>query len=58
VLPLSRAAMAAGADGLMIEVHPNPQEAVSDGEQSLNLAEFAVLMKEMKRLAPVLGRKM
>ncbi|NLW56047.1 MAG: 3-deoxy-7-phosphoheptulonate synthase [Firmicutes bacterium] len=51
VLPLSRAALAAGADGLMIEVHPNPERALSDGPQSLTFGEFAQLTKD---LAPIL----
>ena len=51
VLPLSRAALAAGADGLMIEVHPNPERALSDGSQSLTFGEFAQLTKD---LAPIL----
>jgi 3-deoxy-7-phosphoheptulonate synthase len=41
---LSRAALAAGADGLLLEVHPHPENALSDGAQSLNIAEFAKLM--------------
>jgi 3-deoxy-7-phosphoheptulonate synthase len=47
VPPMSRAALAAGADGLMIEVHPCPERALSDGPQSLDLAGFAELMKEL-----------
>lgn len=42
---VSRAALAAGADGLLLEVHPNPENALSDGAQSLNIAEFAKLMR-------------
>src|SRR6202166_3354047 len=50
VIPaMSRTAIAAGADGLMIEVHPCPERALSDGPQSLDLAAFASLMKEMER---------
>jgi 3-deoxy-7-phosphoheptulonate synthase len=48
VLPMSRAAVAAGADGLMIEVHPHPADAFSDGEQSLTPDMFAQLMNEVK----------
>jgi 3-deoxy-7-phosphoheptulonate synthase len=48
VAPLSRAAVAVGADGLMVEVHPNPEKAFSDGPQSLRLLEFAKLMEELK----------
>jgi len=52
VIPaMSRAAIAAGADGLMIEVHPNPERALSDGPQSLDLAAFAALMRDMDRPA-------
>jgi 3-deoxy-7-phosphoheptulonate synthase len=47
VPPMSKAALAAGADGLMIEVHPCPERALSDGPQSLDLAGFAELMKEL-----------
>jgi len=53
---MSRAALAAGADGLMIEVHPNPQEAMSDGPQSLNPEQFKSLMKELKGVALSVGR--
>ena len=56
VAPMAMAAMAAGADGLLIEVHPNPDEALSDGPQSLTPAMFAALMTELGRLGPVLGR--
>jgi 3-deoxy-7-phosphoheptulonate synthase len=47
VSPMSKAAIAAGADGLMIEVHPCPERALSDGAQSLDLPGFAELMKEL-----------
>ncbi|MBN1994830.1 MAG: 3-deoxy-7-phosphoheptulonate synthase [Anaerolineae bacterium] len=52
----SKAAVAAGADGLIIEVHPNPAEALSDGEQSLKPHRFAELMAEVKRVAEAVGR--
>jgi 3-deoxy-7-phosphoheptulonate synthase len=52
----SKAAVAAGADGLLIEVHPNPAEAVSDGEQSLKPRRFVELMAEVKRVAEAVGR--
>ena len=58
VRPLSLAALAAGADGLMIEVHPNPEEALSDGPQSLRPEGFATLMEELRRLAAFLGREL
>ncbi|CEK34250.1 MAG: 3-deoxy-7-phosphoheptulonate synthase [Paraclostridium sordellii] len=50
VKPMSIASLAAGADGLMIEVHPNPSEALSDGPQSLNFDEFEDLMNSIKGL--------
>ncbi len=53
----SKAALAAGADGLIIEVHPNPEKAFSDGEQSLDLESFEKLMKELYELAKVVGKK-
>ena len=56
VAPLSRAALAVGADGLMIEVHCNPQAALCDGEESLTPPEFQELMRELAALAPHFGR--
>jgi 3-deoxy-7-phosphoheptulonate synthase len=56
VLPLSRAAIAVGADGLMIEVHHNPEEALSDGNQSIQPLQFEQLMREIGPIACVLGR--
>ena len=53
----SRAAVAAGADGLIIEVHPNPEEAMSDGEQSLYPENFAKLMLEAGKVAKAIGRE-
>lgn len=58
VAPLSRAALAAGADGLMIEVHPNPSRAVSDGPQSLKPDKFAAVMAELRQLIPTMGKEM
>jgi 3-deoxy-7-phosphoheptulonate synthase len=58
VAPMSKAAIAAGADGLMIEVHTNPEEAFSDGEQSLKPAKFKTLMRELKAVAKAVGRTM
>ncbi len=58
VMPMSRAAVAAGADGLMIEVHPNPQCALSDGPQSLNFKAFDKLMDETQKIAAILGREL
>lgn len=57
VLPLSRAAVAAGADGLLIEVHPDPESALSDGPQSLNFSEFETLMNEIKPIAAAIRRE-
>jgi 3-deoxy-7-phosphoheptulonate synthase len=54
---MSRAAVAAGADGLMIEVHPKPEEAMSDGSQSLKPDTFQTLMQELKAIAAAVGRK-
>lgn len=54
---ISKAAIAAGADGLLIEVHPRPEEALSDGAQSLVPERFAKLMEELKVLAKALGRE-
>ncbi len=56
IIPMSRAAIAAGADGLMVEVHTNPSEAFSDGEQSLTPDAFRQLMKEVKAVAQAVGR--
>ena len=56
VEPLSRAAVAAGADGLLIEVHPHPEEALSDGAQSLKPSRFAQLMEGLRPVAEAVGR--
>jgi len=56
VIPMARAAIAAGADGLLIEVHNNPEKALSDGAQSLYPEQFDKLMGELRIIAPVLGR--
>jgi 3-deoxy-7-phosphoheptulonate synthase len=56
VLPMALAAVAAGADGLMIEVHPRPEEALSDGPQSLRPAEFSRLMDAVRGIARAVGR--
>jgi 3-deoxy-7-phosphoheptulonate synthase len=58
VLPLSYAAVAAGADGLLVEVHPDPSSAWSDGEQTLDFQEFAWLMKSLRPFAEAAGRTM
>ncbi len=57
VVPIARAAVAAGADGIMVEVHDNPEEAKSDGEQSLYPAGFAAMMKELQAVAKAVGRE-
>ncbi len=56
VIPMARAAVAAGADGLLIEVHPTPERALSDGVQSLDPAQFATLMREARVIAEAIGR--
>ncbi len=57
VIPMARAAVAAGADGIMIEVHPNPEQALSDGAQTLYPEQFAQLMREVRVIADVIGRR-
>ena len=58
VTPMAVAAIAAGADGLIVEVHPNPEKAMSDGYQSLTPAALRELMAECRKVAQALGRKM
>jgi 3-deoxy-7-phosphoheptulonate synthase len=53
---MAKAAMAAGCDGLLIEVHPNPDKAFSDGAQSLYPEQFAKLMDDLRVLGPAVGR--
>lgn len=53
----SKAAIAAGADGLMIEVHPDPPKSYSDGEQSIDIPTFEKLMKELAEIANLIGKK-
>ena len=57
VTPMARAAVAAGADGLMVEVHPRPDKALSDGAQSLTPEQFQEMMKQCKAIAEVIGRR-
>jgi len=57
VTPLARAAVAAGADGLLIEVHPHPERALSDGQQSLRPHRFAAMVAQVRALAQALGRE-
>ena len=56
VIPAARAALAAGADGLLVEIHPNPKEALSDGAQSLNLKQTRDLVVQASRLAKAMHR--
>jgi 3-deoxy-7-phosphoheptulonate synthase len=58
VIPMARAAVAAGADGIMVEVHPNPDQALSDGAQTLFPDQFAQLMREIRVIAEVVGRRL
>jgi 3-deoxy-7-phosphoheptulonate synthase len=58
VIPLARAALAAGADGLLVEVHPMPATALSDGAQSLTIDAFAGMMRELAAIALAMGRRM
>ncbi|MCM8784286.1 MAG: 3-deoxy-7-phosphoheptulonate synthase [Candidatus Omnitrophica bacterium] len=58
VLPLSLSAVAAGCDGLIVEVHPNPEEALSDGIQQLLPEKFAELMESLKKVAKAVGREL
>lgn len=56
IKPLSLAAIAAGADGLLIEVHPQPEKALSDGHQSLNCQDFLNLVTDVKKLLPLFNK--
>jgi len=58
VAPMARAAMAAGADGIMIEMHPHPMEALSDGSQALTPNQFGALAEDLRSLAGCLGIRM
>jgi 3-deoxy-7-phosphoheptulonate synthase len=57
VIPMARAAVAAGADGLLVEVHPSPDRALSDGAQSLYPEQFERMMKETRLIAEAIGRR-
>lgn len=57
VLPAARAALAAGADGLLVEVHPDPARALSDADQALPLADLPAFVADLRRLAAALGRE-
>ena len=58
VAPMARAAVAAGADGIVVEVHPDPFRALSDGDQSLHLPEFRRLAEELRPVAEAVGRRL
>lgn len=58
IKPIARAAIAAGADGIMIEVHQQPDLALSDGQQSLNPEQFAVLVKDVAKIAMIQDKKL
>jgi len=58
VTPVARAALAVGADGIMVEVHPNPDYALSDGKQSLNYEHYQQMISELQLMTPLLGRKL
>ncbi|MEK7664569.1 MAG: 3-deoxy-7-phosphoheptulonate synthase [Patescibacteria group bacterium] len=53
----AKMAVVGGADGLIVEIHPNPKKAMSDGAQSLTFSDFSLLMEELKKIAEVVGRK-
>ena len=56
VLPMANAAVAAGADGLLVEVHPDPDHAVSDGAQTLRPEQFSEMMRQTRAIAAAIGR--
>ena len=58
ISPMSKAAVAAGADGILIEVHSNPECALCDGEESLRPSQFKVLMQDMRKIAVAVGREL
>jgi len=58
VLPMARAAVACGADGIIVEVHHQPDKALSDGPQSIYPAQFEKMMSEIEKIAPVIGREL
>jgi len=58
VIPMARAAVAAGADGIMVEVHPRPSEAFSDGPQSLKPSTFRQLMREIAPFVRLMGKRL
>jgi 3-deoxy-7-phosphoheptulonate synthase len=56
VIPMARASVAAGADGLIVEVHPDPDRALSDGAQTLTPAQFSEMMQQVRAIAAAVGR--
>jgi 3-deoxy-7-phosphoheptulonate synthase len=58
VAAIARAGVAAGADGLIVEVHPDPAKAVSDGKQSLKPEAFAAMVKQVGQIAQIMGRRL
>lgn len=57
ILPMSLAAVGAGADALIVEVHPRPEEALSDADQALNFEQFATIARDVRKVATALGRR-
>jgi 3-deoxy-7-phosphoheptulonate synthase len=57
IIPLAKSALVTGTDGIIVEVHPEPKKALSDGPQSLNFKEFEILVRELKELAEALKIK-
>ena len=58
IASMSKAALAAGADGILVEVHPSPETALCDGDQSLSIEEFRSMMDELRPIAAAVGRTM
>jgi 3-deoxy-7-phosphoheptulonate synthase len=58
VLPMARAAIATGADGILVEVHHQPDKALSDGPQSIYPAQFVTMMNEIGQIAPIVSRSL
>ena len=56
VLPLARAAVAVGADGIIVEVHPQPEDALCDGPQQIRVGEFAQFADEIRTLVALMGK--
>jgi 3-deoxy-7-phosphoheptulonate synthase len=56
VLPLARASVAAGADGLLVETHPDPDHALSDGAQTITFPQFREMMQQVRKIATAVDR--